>query len=247
MEFSIKNKIVSLCIQGMSLEEKGKAEEAGEVFQDAWDQASHDFEKFMSAHYIARYQKNASDKLKWLEVALQFALKINDVTVESAFPILYRSIASCYEELNEPDQARSNFQLAASCKDTLSEKGPFFHGTKANLKVGDLLTAGGESNYKQDLKMNHIYFTALVNGAGLAAGLAKGDQKERVYVVEPTGRFENDPNVTNNKFPGNPTRSYRSEAPLRIVGEVKDWAKQTEAELEDWRKKLAANKGKIIN
>jgi len=95
--------------------------------------------------------------------------------------------------------------------------------------------------------MNHIYFTALINGAGLAAALAKGDGVERVYMVEPIGDFENDPNVTNKKFPGNPTRSYRTLAPLKIVGEVTDWARITADELQKWREKLASNKGNIIN
>ena len=95
--------------------------------------------------------------------------------------------------------------------------------------------------------MNHIYFTALVNGAGLAAALAKGDGRERVYIVEPTGSFESDPNVTDKKFPGNPTRSYRSQAPLKIVGEVTDWVRQTLEQLRQWRDKLANSSGKIIN
>ena len=95
--------------------------------------------------------------------------------------------------------------------------------------------------------MNHIYFTALVNGAGLAAALAKGDGVERVYIVEPTGSFEHDPNVTDKKFPGNPTRSYRTDAPLKIVGEVSDWARQSPAEIEKWKEKLANVKGEIIN
>jgi hypothetical protein len=110
-----------------------------------------------------------------------------------------------------------------------------------------LLTAGGSSNYKPELKMNHIYFTALINGAGLAAELAKGDGRERVYIVELTGEFENDPNVSDKKFPGNPTRSYRSQAPLKIVGEVTDWVRQTPEELQKWREKLTNNKGEIIN
>jgi rifampin ADP-ribosyltransferase len=87
----------------------------------------------------------------------------------------------------------------------------------------------------------------LANGSGLAAALAKGDGRERVYVVEPIGTFENDPNVTNKKFPGNPTRSYRSQAPLKIVGEVTDWVRQTPEELQKWREKLANVKGEIIN
>ena len=95
--------------------------------------------------------------------------------------------------------------------------------------------------------MNHIYFTALVNGAGLAAALAKGEGCERVYIVEPTGSFENDPNVTDKKFPGNPTRSYRSQAPLKIVGEITDWVRQTPEELALWRERLTNIKGEIIN
>jgi Rifampin ADP-ribosyl transferase len=127
---------------------------------------------------------------------------------------------STYEDLSDPEKAKKNYELATSFKDKPSDKGPFYHGTKADLSVGDLLTAGGSSNYKSELRMNHIYFTALVNGAGLAAALAKGDGRERVYIIEPTEGFENDPNVTDKKFPGNPTRSYRSQAPLKIVGEV---------------------------
>jgi rifampin ADP-ribosylating transferase len=119
------------------------------------------------------------------------------------------------------------------------DEGPFYHGTKADLQVGDLLTAGFNSNYKPAVVMNHIYFTALANGAGLAAALAKGAGRERVYIVEPTGSFENDPNVTDKKFPGNPTRSYRSTAPLKIVGEVTEWVRQTPIELQQWREKLA--------
>ena len=95
--------------------------------------------------------------------------------------------------------------------------------------------------------MTRIYFTALVNGAGLAAALAKGDGRERVYIVEPAGSFENDPNVTDKKFPGNPTRSYRTQAPLKIVGEVTDWVRQTPEEIQNWREKLANVKGDIIN
>ena len=96
------------------------------------------------------------------------------------------------------------------------DNGPFYHGTKADLQIGDLLTPGFRSNYRPEIVMNHIYFTALSNGAaGLAAALAPGDGRERIYIVEPTGSFENDPNVTDKKFPGNPTRSYRSRAPLR--------------------------------
>ena len=231
----------------MDLEEKGKPEEASRLFLQAWNEATNDFEKFIAAHYVARHQKNVSDKLKWLETVLQLALKINNDSVKGAFASLYVSIAKCYEDLNDLNNAKKNYELANSFTHKPSDNGPFYHGTKADLQVGDLLTAGSSSNYKPELKMNHIYFTALVNGAGLAASLAKGDGRERVYIVEPTGGFENDPNVTDKKFPGNPTRSYRSQMPLKIVGEVTDWVRQTPEELEKWREKLANNKGEIIN
>lgn len=132
-----------------------------------------------------------------------------------------------------------------------SDDGPFFHGTRAALRPGDLLTAGFRSNYRPEVVMNHIYFTALRDGAGLAAELALGDGTPRVYVVEPTGAFEDDPNVTDKKFPGNPTRSYRSAEPLRIIGEVTDWKRLSPAELQAWRDRLAAiradERGEIIN
>ena len=131
------------------------------------------------------------------------------------------------------------------------DPGPFFHGTKADLQVGDLLTAGFRSNYRPEVLMNHIYFTALTDGAVLAAELAAGDAAPRVYIVEPTGPFENDPNVTDKKFPGNPTRSYRSVEPLRIVGELSDWVRLTPEALQEWRDRLAAiladERGVIIN
>ena len=131
------------------------------------------------------------------------------------------------------------------------DEGPFYHGTKADLQVGDLLTPGFRSNYRPEVVMNHIYFTALRDGAGLAAELAAGDGAPRVYAVEPTGPFEDDPNVTDKKFPGNPTRSYRSGSPLRVVGEVSDWTRLTPEALQTWRERLAVlradERGEIIN
>jgi hypothetical protein len=132
-----------------------------------------------------------------------------------------------------------NSKIGKSEGTEVLDSGPFYHGTKADLHIGDLLTAGFRSNYKPEIIMNHIYFTAMTKGAGLAAALAEGGGRERVYIVEPTGSFENDPNVTDKKFPGNPTRSYRSQAPLRIVGEVTDWVRQTPEELQRWREILA--------
>ena len=131
------------------------------------------------------------------------------------------------------------------------DSGPFFHGTKADLHVGDLLTAGFHSNYRPEVVMNHIYFTALRDGAGLAAELAAGDGEPRVYEIEPTGEFENDPNVTDKKFPGNPTRSYRSTTPIRVIREVFDWARLSPEALATWRIRLAElaadERGEIIN
>jgi hypothetical protein len=138
-------------------------------------------------------------------------------------------------------------KIIVSNQSEVLDSGPFYHGTKADLEVGDLLTAGFKSNYYSEIIMNHIYFTALPNGAGLAAALAKGAGYERVYIVEPTGIFENDPNVTDKKFPGNPTRSYRSQAPLKIIGEVTDWVRQTPEQVQEWQERLANIKGEIIN
>ena len=231
----------------MAMEDKGEVEEASKFFSQAWDEATNDYEKFTAAYYVARHQEDVRDKLKWLETSLQFALKIDDESVKAAFPSLYSNIAKCYEELSDLDSAKKNFELAKSFQEKPSDKGPFYHGTRADLQIGDLLTPGGNSNYTPELVMNHIYFTALVNGAGLAAALAKGDERERVYIIEPTGNFENDPNVTDKKFPGNPTRSYRSQAPLKIVGEVTDWMRQTPEQVQQWRERLASSKGEIIN
>lgn len=247
MEFNPNNPVIKLCLQGMAMEEKGEPAEAGKIFLRAWNEATNDFEKFLAAYYVARQQQNVHDKLKWTETALQYVLKINDDAVTSALPSLYSNIAKCYADLGDDDNAQKNHELATRFANKPSDKGPFYHGTRADLQVGDLLTPGGISNYKSELVMNHIYFTALVNGAGLAAALAKGDERERVYIVEPTGSFENDPNVTDKKFPGNPTRSYRSTAPLKIVGEITDWVKITPEELQRWREKLANTKGEIIN
>jgi rifampin ADP-ribosylating transferase len=134
------------------------------------------------------------------------------------------------------------------------DEGPFFHGTRAELRTGDHLTAGFPSNYRPEIVMNHVYFTAQVAGAGLAAELAvelAGDGEPRVYLVEPTGAFEDDPNVTDKRFPGNPTRSYRSSEPVRVVAEVHDWPRLRPEDLQAWRDRLAAlladERAEIIN
>ncbi|WP_300662938.1 NAD(+)--rifampin ADP-ribosyltransferase [Fluviicola sp.] len=99
----------------------------------------------------------------------------------------------------------------------------FFHGTKADLKIGDLITTGVQSNYGQQKKAKYIYLTATLDAAIWGAELALGDEPERIYLVEPTGAIEDDPNLTDKKFPGNPTMSYRSEHPFKVVGEITVW------------------------
>jgi hypothetical protein len=233
MEFSPANPVVKLCLQGQ--------------FQQAWNESTQPFERFMSAWFLAREQQQAADRLHWLDAALRAALEIHDGSVSSAMGPLYTAIAQCHEDLNHAGEAERSRALAAAYDDAPADAGPFYHGTRADLRVGELLTPGGMSNYQAGLVMNHIYFTALLSGAGLAAAMAKGDAKARVYQVEPTGPFENDPNVTNKKFPGNLTRSYRSAAPLKVIDEATDQAGQDAGEVEKWRERVAANKGEIIN
>ena len=99
----------------------------------------------------------------------------------------------------------------------------FYHGTKADLKDGDLLASGYKSNYGSGKHANFVYFSATLDAAIWGAELAQGNGKGRIYIVEPTGAYEDDPNLTDKKFPGNPTRSYRTREPLKVVGEVEQW------------------------
>ncbi len=107
-------------------------------------------------------------------------------------------------------------------------EGPFYHGTRSQLRVGDELVPGHGSNFQDGRVSNNIYFTALVDtaawGAELATALAGSEERGHIYVVEPLGPFEDDPNVTDKRFPGNPTQSYRTRHPLRVVEEVGSWA-----------------------
>jgi nicotinamidase-related amidase len=121
----------------------------------------------------------------------------------------------------------------------IDDTGPFYHGTKADLSIGDMLTPGCNSNYGKGEKANYIYFTASpLPAAAWGAELAAGEGRGRIYIVEPTGDIEDDPNLTDKKFPGNPTRSYRTREPLRIIGEISDWIGHTEEELRNMRQSL---------
>src|SRR3954464_7215986 len=119
------------------------------------------------------------------------------------------------------------------------ETGVYLHGTKADLAVGQMLIAGRESNFEQGRVMNYVYFTATLDAATWGAELASGEGRGRIYVVEPMGEFEDDPNVTDKKFPGNPTQSFRSREPLRVVGELVDWLGHSTEKLQAMRDGLS--------
>ena len=117
--------------------------------------------------------------------------------------------------------------------------GAYLHGTKADLAVGDLLVPGRYSNYEEGRIMNHVYVTKTLDAAVWGAEFAKGDGRGRIYVVEPEGAVEDDPNVTDKKLPGNPTMSYRTREPVRIVGELTDWVGHSDEQLQAMRDGLA--------
>lgn len=118
------------------------------------------------------------------------------------------------------------------------DPGPFYHGTKAELKPGDLLKPGHTSNFGERRSANYVYLTATLDAATWGAELGVGEGPGRIYRVEPTGSFEDDPNLTDKKFPGNPTRSYRTQAPLRVVDEVLDWRPHSPEALQNMRNHL---------
>jgi len=123
-----------------------------------------------------------------------------------------------------------------SANDLSSQR--FFHGTKANLKPGDLIEPGYNSNYGKRKRASFVYLTATLDAAIWGAELAMEEGPGRIYMVEPTGPIEDDPNLTDKKFPGNPTRSYRSRNPLRVSGEVMDWQGHSAKELETMKENL---------
>ena len=116
---------------------------------------------------------------------------------------------------------------------------PFYHGTKVDLKAGDLIGPGFASNYGRRKKAAYVYLTGTLDAATWGAELASGEGRGRIYIVEPTGPFEDDPNLTDKKFPGNPTKSYRSRDPIRIVGEVTDWTGHSPERLKAMKDHLA--------
>jgi hypothetical protein len=120
----------------------------------------------------------------------------------------------------------------------MTDSQTYYHGTKADLKVGDLIEAGYASNYGQRKQAAFIYLTATLDAAIWGAELAVGAGRGRIYIVEPTGSIEDDPNLTNKRFPGNPTKSYRSRNPFRVIGEVTDWQGHSSEQLKEMRDHL---------
>jgi hypothetical protein len=123
MTFDPSNKIVILCSKGMDKESEGKAEEASQLFLQAWNEATSDMEKFIAAHYVARIQKTISDKLIWDQNALDLALKLNDEKMKGSYPSLYLNIAKCYEDKNDRENARINYESALSYSHFLPDDG----------------------------------------------------------------------------------------------------------------------------
>ena len=130
----------------------------------------------------------------------------------------------------------SDPEAASTVSDTASRR--FYHGTRADLKIGDLIRPGYSSNYTER-KSRWIYFSETVFAATWGADLAKGEGPGRIYVVEPTGPFMDDPNLTDKKFPGNPTKSYRSLEPLRVVAEHRDWQGHSPEEIQAMKDAIA--------
>jgi rifampin ADP-ribosylating transferase len=118
------------------------------------------------------------------------------------------------------------------------DPGPFYHGTKADLKPGDLVEPGHRSNFGEGAKANYVYLTATLDAATWGAELGVGEGPGRIYQVQPTGRIEDDPNLTDKRFPGNPTRSYRTRQPLRVVGEILEWEPHPPEVLQAMRHRL---------
>ncbi|SHG16499.1 rifampin ADP-ribosylating transferase [Fodinibius roseus] len=138
-------------------------------------------------------------------------------------------------------EAKNNTKVATPFAQT------YFHGTKADLKIGDLVETGFNSNFGQHKNAKYIFLSATLDAAIWGAELALGEGRERIYLVEPTGKIEDDPDLTDRKFPGNPTKSYRSTEPFRVVGEVTIWQGHPIEQLKAMKDKLEKLKEQGIN
>ncbi len=138
-------------------------------------------------------------------------------------------------------------QLDPNRKDATPFAQTYFHGTKADLRVGDLIEIGFNSNYGQNKNAKYIFLSSTLDAAIWGAELSFGDAHERIYLVEPTGEIEDDPDLTDRKFPGNPTRSYRSTHPFRVVGEVINWQGHAVEQIKVMKEHLEQLKKQGIN
>ncbi len=127
-----------------------------------------------------------------------------------------------------------------SSADTVPQR--FYHGTRADLRQGDLIVVGYKSNYGTGKPLSWVYLTGTLDAAIWGAELAVGNGRERIYIVEPTGSIVSDPNLTDKKFPGNPTQSYRSREPLRILGEITEWQGHSPERLQEMRDNVQRRK-----
>lgn len=123
----------------------------------------------------------------------------------------------------------------------------YFHGTKADLKIGDLIEVGNNSNFGERKNAKYIFLTATLDAAIWGAELALGEGRERIYLVEPTGSIEDDPDLTDKKFPGNPTQSFRSTSPFKVVGEVSVWQSHPAEQVKAMKEALEKLKQQGIN
>lgn len=246
MEFSPFHPIVKLCLSGMALAEQGKMQEALTVFAEMHEQAKPGWERFLALYFLGENNNETIQKLKYYTYALEELQRKYDIALKSTLPVLYQKLRATSRAAGNEENARFYDDLLQQCNVEPDDPGPFFHGTKALLQPGDQLLPGFESNYREQLTMNHIYFTALPAGAALAATLAKGKGENKVYRVKPVGVFEHDPNVTNKKFPGNLTRSYRTAFPLTVLEDIQPEPPQHD-ELQQWRQKMDGHDGEIIN
>ncbi len=247
LEFDPNNEVILKCLKAQKLFEDGKDDEANIVFIKAQEKVSNKFEEFIFLYYQSRVLIDEKEKLSILKKAISIAKNLNNDIARSALTSLANQVADIYQKQGKIQKYSEYNNLAQSYIFKISDIGPFYHGTNVKLNVGDLLKPGFKSNYNSDVIMNHIYFTASKRGAAFAAELVAVENKPYVYLVEPLGNYENDPNVTNQRFIGNPTRSYRSDKPLRILEIITKWEQHSPDQIKAWREKVKNNKGKIIN
>jgi rifampin ADP-ribosylating transferase len=135
MQFDHDNKIVQLCAKGIMTEGEGKIPEARQLYDQAWDMAQTDFEKFVAAHYLARNQPDINENLKWNEIALQHALAVNEESVAMCYPSLYLNIGKSYEDMVNIDEALKNYLLAKRYTDKLTDDG-YSNMIRAGIEAG---------------------------------------------------------------------------------------------------------------